>query len=110
MNIKIRKTPKGRVASGARWLDQYIPDWYERARINNLNMADTCRCVLGQVFEAKAREESLTSGFGFGSRVVEAETNVAACELGFDIYADETYHELAELWTTEIEKRKGEAS
>lgn len=40
-----------RVARGIEWLDANAPEgWQARINLHKFNMADPCRCVLGQVF------------------------------------------------------------
>ena len=38
-----------RVAKGAAYLDEVCPVWVEHVEVNTLDMADSCRCVLGQL-------------------------------------------------------------
>lgn len=35
---------------GAALLDEHVPDWYQHINREALNMGDTERCILGQVF------------------------------------------------------------
>lgn len=59
-------TPRDRVLAGAAWLDIQIPDWRERVVINDLQMDDTCRCILGQVFQPEARADGMRREDGTG--------------------------------------------
>jgi hypothetical protein len=43
-----------RVAAGAAWLDDHKPGWDALIDLGRLNMADSCCCVLGQVYESAA--------------------------------------------------------
>jgi len=38
------------VVRGAAWLDDVLPDWYERIDFDRLLMMSCHRCILGQVF------------------------------------------------------------
>lgn len=38
-----------RVAAGAKWLDAHVPTWAKEIDVKRLNLADSCRCVLGQL-------------------------------------------------------------
>lgn len=40
---------KQRVANGSAWLDQQMPGWRDQITdLDNLDIADGCRCILGQ--------------------------------------------------------------
>jgi len=39
---------------GAIYLDRIMPDWYTRVTLTTLNLSNTCRCVLGQIFDTEA--------------------------------------------------------
>lgn len=39
-----------RVAAGAAWLDAEQPGWVDRIDLDRLNLASSCRCILGQLF------------------------------------------------------------
>ncbi len=40
---------QARVRSGAAYLDQLYPAWADHININTFDLADCCRCVLGQL-------------------------------------------------------------
>jgi hypothetical protein len=48
-----------RVERGAAWLDEKVPEWYLRIDVAALDLSDTCRCVLGQLW---AEAEKVLNG------------------------------------------------
>ncbi len=46
-------TIEQRVAAGAAWLDEHEPGWERRIDLATLDLASSCRCVLGQLFAGK---------------------------------------------------------
>lgn len=110
-----------RVRAGTVWLDENYGGWRDRVSINDLELADTCKCVLGQLFETEARVAGIErDGVGIGFWwLVENEggaepysairvpalpsqilTSQEAAALGFDIDDDDSddYNELTHLW------------
>lgn len=107
------------VARGAALLDEKLPDWYNLINLDSLEMADECKCVLGQIGEHKVNldrlaGEPLTEADGrhfWGARAALgcSDDDVVFC--GFDDWATyegtlTTYEELQAAWTREIEKRR----
>lgn len=43
------RTAEERVHDGASYLDTKIPDWHDQIDVTSLDMADECKCVLGQL-------------------------------------------------------------
>jgi hypothetical protein len=43
-------TIEQRVANGVAWLDEHLPNWPQMIELTELDMADDCRCVIGQTF------------------------------------------------------------
>jgi hypothetical protein len=39
-----------RVSAGAKWLDSNRPGWWQRIDLETLDLGDSCRCVLGQLY------------------------------------------------------------
>lgn len=39
-----------RVAAGAQWLNDNVPDWWQRIDLDRLDVRSECRCVLGQIY------------------------------------------------------------
>lgn len=44
------ETVETRVARGAAWLDSVHPGWERRIDLASLDLASSCRCVIGQLF------------------------------------------------------------
>jgi hypothetical protein len=83
-----------RVEKGAAWLDQHKPEWYLKIDVAALNLADSCRCVLGQLWaEAELSsnwEESVDagmygffSGFRYVTRVLGPDVPDECADLGW---------------------------
>lgn len=51
-----------RVAAGAAWLDEHEPGWERRIDLGVLELADDCRCVLGQL-SGRTMDEACLSPF-----------------------------------------------
>lgn len=82
-------TPRERAHRGALYLDRVMPDWYERVEVKYLDLADECRCVLGQIFESPSAVAIMhDSGFSLGCEVLLSEdaqgSGDASIMLGFD--------------------------
>lgn len=41
-------TVEQRVANGVEWLDERWPEWVRAINLDDLDLADSCNCVLGQ--------------------------------------------------------------
>lgn len=55
-------TTRTRVKAGAAYLDVTQPGWYRTLDVEHLDLADECRCVLGQLFQpVKDADYSLDS-------------------------------------------------
>lgn len=72
-------TVEARVARGAAWLDSVHPGWERRIDLASLDLADGCRCVLGQLATAAVRLP--LTGFSAVLDVIEA-------ALAYDFEAD----------------------
>lgn len=93
-----------RVAKGVTWLDSNVPDWRGKVEVSKFDILSTCRCVLGQIFEAEAEEYDYDDGYSY------AEDNLLsreqAVDLGFDAKYDfstgllfeSDYRELQKEW------------
>jgi hypothetical protein len=91
------------VARGAALLDEKMPGWETRIDLTQLNLADSCRCVLGQLFE----RGDMTSGFLYGMRELGW---ISGIEHGFDRNSDSlnpgpSYEALDEAWIALIKQR-----
>ncbi len=60
-----------RVARGATLLDEKMPGWAERIKLNELVLHNPCRCVLGQLFEGDFGEAVMNLFDGDEQAIVE---------------------------------------
>lgn len=102
------------VVRGAAFLDRVIPGWEREVEIKSLDLGDTCRCVLGQVFASMAAGSEghidrvpYVSGFtaareqmGFSMLAVDHGDSVWTPEefFGFDHFGSVSYNELTAAW------------
>jgi hypothetical protein len=117
MSETITPTIRERIEKGAAWLDSVKPTWRDLIDIDSLDLGDTERCVLGQVFHdeylAADEKNCLVSGFGYVDQRVRngfmddgrdwtyANRATAAwhCEQGFEINLDtESYLAVTRAW------------
>lgn len=109
---------------GAAYLDRVLPGWAEHVAILDLDLGDTCRCVLGQLFqplvpenEDPLRPRGWSSGYSAGLELLSLETlqNTLADGvvvndaqfLGFDHTDENNYLDLTYAWQRLIEERTG---
>lgn len=78
-------TIEERVAAGAEWLDERLPDWVNRIDLEDLDIRDACACILGQTF-GDFDEAPLVQAGGWRA------AHLAAWPLGFQS------HEVAEAF------------
>jgi hypothetical protein len=64
-----------RVARGVALLDRRVPDWRARIKVGTLDIVNSGRCVIGQVFAHQSYSDALdeldvyrASDFGFDAR------------------------------------------
>jgi hypothetical protein len=94
----------GRVEAGAAWLDAVYPEWWTHIDLDELDLADSCRCVCGQLF---GRLGADGGGFGF---ILEARDK-AGLPIewtglhGFVTGTDAAYRRLDELWIDAVKAR-----
>lgn len=108
-------TIEPRVALGVALLDKTLADWDERIDLEQLNLRDTCDCILGQEFYSHPDAEFDAFGnspFDIGLRELfadERNPGRAAIAHGFDA-ADALslteYDELTAEWIRVIEARR----
>lgn len=72
-----------RVAAGVAWLDAKAPGWIDRVDLDELQMASTCSCVLGQLFHGYyyapiTLGEAMLCGFDTELDVEDAESAARA--------------------------------
>lgn len=53
------------IALGAAWLDEHKPGWERLIDPQMLDMHNTCKCVLGQVFKKEAEQANVVDGFDY---------------------------------------------
>lgn len=103
-----------RVAAGVAFLDEHRPGWWHPGNFDlaRFALADSCRCVIGQIYSAERGLKSL--GYvGFDDAIDEGWLDLtfeSAEQLGFycgppSQYSDE-YAELDAEWCRVIEARR----
>lgn len=123
----MKRTNKRRVAKGAAWLDEVDPTWFNTVRVDQLQMSNGCRCVIGQLVRDIAPKRAFTDvvlADGEDPAMVPAALRglilsmAAATRFGFefdesrDSYEydiDTDYAHLERLWINEITARRGGA-
>lgn len=98
-----------RVARGAALLDAQVPNWWERIRVLDLDMARGCACVLGQVFANDATRYQ--NGYDIGVNRLNSDRVSVAVSNGFDSYGtaasrSDDFEALRISWTRVIESRR----
>lgn len=101
------ETIEARVARGAAWLDQNEPGWERRVDLAKLELQDSCRCVLGQVFAEQAEQQTPgLDGYWWAERYywIVSERSKAH---GFvrDVEAGEEWSVLDEAWIELLKER-----
>lgn len=111
------------VVNGVAWLDTYVPNWWNLIDVKELNLANDCKCVLGQLgggtsfrmdggiyrspYELACKEYRYT--FLRDTALKDAPAIPNPYTLGFD-YAfgvdDTDYELLTRLWTEVITDRR----
>lgn len=103
-----------RVGRGASLLDEYRPGWERLVDLTKLDLADTCNCVLGQVFfDALNTEDYIyTDGFEAGVNILfrpptwdDPELDNSTLTTGFDAHDASDFGLLREAWTNLIKCR-----
>lgn len=109
-------------ARGAVWLDERMPGWWDIIEVNELNMQDANRCILGQLGSTLAPLANYYDIIEFedGCMFPQLETLAGlsgdeVIEHGFDRYDEEimdfskidtAWNDLAEAWLYEIMERR----
>jgi hypothetical protein len=92
---------KVRVARGAEWLDKEVPGWEEQIDLSTLDLADSCQCILGQVYRNVAKA-CCWDGYIHGKNHLCLNT----FELGFTTFgSDYDWALLDQAWITLIKDR-----
>lgn len=118
--INVPETNEERVLLGAKLLDERIPGWADRIDLDEFWMSSSCQCVLGQVSGVSANPRT-SSWSGYNTllaelsgltlddglfRASEEEAKTFARAYGFDSPVRGEWHQLADLWRDEIERRQ----
>ena len=102
-----------RVRAGVEWLDKNYPGWLDKVEVNELELEDSCKCVLGQLFSEEAVNSDEFTGFGYAMNVVfdpDAEFPYdKVSRLGFDSDGDVCFSALQIVWEDAISSRKEKA-
>jgi hypothetical protein len=100
-------------ARGARALDTLRPGWWRRVRVADLDMADSTRCVVGQVCgpmpPPSADDEVLLQRMARAARAGHRRYRVAWAYVGYvphDAVRNEGYEHLQAAWVEEIRARR----
>jgi hypothetical protein len=96
-----------RVARGAALLDEREPGWWQRIDLSKLDLASTCRCVLGQLWIDMAIEDDEEDPYNMALRDLSLYHGRDE-DLGFDREDGEQYPPLTAAWRELIEERRGD--
>jgi len=99
MTAVAEATIEQRVAAGAAWLDQHEPGWLDRIDAWGLDLASSCRCILGQVYGSfyAAPDTVLDQAAALGFDVTDTGDNPAE------------FLRLEGAWWDLIERRRAQA-
>lgn len=116
-----------RIDAGVAWLDANVPDWLDRIDLDRLDLADTCKCVLGQTFAHIAQWDSYADepgqdvpGYDLIVECIQPDEGVVMsmavpylsedpADYGFSIaQADESFDALTAAWRTRITTLRSE--
>ena len=75
------------VQRGEAFLDEHVPGWRDDIEPSSLDLGDSCRCVLGQVFGDYVKGVTLL-------RLSDRD----ASRLGFNTWGRQTFDRLTEAW------------
>lgn len=102
-----------RVAAGVAFLDEHRPGWWRPGNfdLDRFALADSCRCVIGQIYSAEQGCSYLSFDDAVGEGWLDLSFELAE-QLGFycgppSQYSDE-YAELEAEWTRIIEARRAD--
>lgn len=79
-----REDARARVAKGAAHLDGLFPQWHDHIKVNEFDLGDACRCVLGQLdgnFHEAVRNREIIARPWYRSAAFAFD---AAIAMGFD--------------------------
>jgi hypothetical protein len=84
-----------RVERGAALLDERRPGWWDEIDLETFEMANVCRCSLGQLWGSYAK----------GKEALGIDL-IPGCALGFISHIADGYPVLTVLWRAAIERRR----
>lgn len=99
---------KDQIEAGASLLDEKIPDWVAMQDLEDLDLSDTCNCVVGQSQPDKAYIDTLMELFDVSDDQVALDKSM---EYGFcipDGYDYKEYPQLTQEWIAFIEERRAQ--
>lgn len=94
------------IEAGAKLLDEKRPEWVDLIDLSDLDLGDTCNCVIGQVFFEKTYISALMDLFGEED---ELKANDLSHDYGFATRSLQgfSYETLTQEWIEYIEGRLG---
>lgn len=96
-----RRAPaRQRVARGARWLDERLPDWHTKVDPVTLNITSSTTCVIAQAFDGSFRQ---------GLFKLDPDYTIGLVEYGFNdryVGGRSDRDALEAAWTLEIHRRR----
>lgn len=93
-------TTRKRVAEGARFLDQTMPDWRSMVRVETLAMQHLNTCVLGQLFGEYARGKGLLAAWWLDNHPTGSQEDLSDVDVlhGFESGGYVNYSDLHDEW------------
>ena len=92
-----------RVAAGAAWLDENQPGWWQRIDLGELNLASSCRCVLGQLAPPEITEDDRGTWTAILYHFALLDSDI---RLGFNVSPGDSWDDLTDEWAGLIERRQ----
>jgi hypothetical protein len=107
--MRLNKEAVARVERGAELLDQKgPPDWRDKINLDNFDMGDGSRCVIGQVYRGQEAAFFGRYGYGLGRLGLRLEgggTRGPAWH-GFDESSRAGFEALERAWTDYLTRRR----
>lgn len=98
-----RQTVEQRVARGIALLDERGPEgWRDRVNLDDLDMINPRRCVLGQVYDKGNGPYSSRTGWRIGKRALAIGGDGRPKTFGFIEYHNEDPATLADEWRRQL--------
>lgn len=103
-----------RVAAGAAYLDEHIPDWVRLITVERLDISSGCRCILGQLH---AEDYPYPGEMPGEAGMQPGDANRTRIAMGFEVDSDLgddraglEYGWLTDEWARVIEQRRAEVA